>query len=212
MSSHMRAAVYTITDTNDADAVLVAYNKITGMLGFTAGDVAQAEANLVYLLHNNPANLVIDQGDWNSGICAYAHNIDEALKGDLDVLFTEYQTNGVAFLSRFVRGFQPSIQEQIGAFWRLYLTQNPAGSKEELLDVMTMMYDNAAVDIISTQRMPHHGELMAKLLSLHGKFASAVSSGDLSVLENVCKAYVDLGKDIGAHLPNDIVVKYSNVL
>lgn len=211
MSSHMRAAVYAVTDANDASEVLVAYNKLTGLLGITASDVAQAEANLVYLLHNNPANLVIDQGDWNSGIGAYAHNIDQALKGDLDALFTEYQTNGVAFLSRFVKGFQPAIQEQIGSFWVQYLKSNPAKDKEELTDVLTMMYDNAAVDIMSTQSMPQQDGLTGKLLALQAGFANA-ANGNLSALETTSQTYINLGKDIGARLPGDVVVKYADVL
>lgn len=211
MSSLMRNAVYSVTNNNDETEAIDAYNGLTGGLLGTATTLAQAEANLVYLLHNNPANLVIDKGDWNSGIGSLAHNIEELLKRPADEIIEIYQNDKDKFFAMCLGGFQMSIQNAILDFWKSFLLENNPHSKEDLIDVLEMMYDNAAVDLMSTQDMPSHDDLTAKLLSLHGRFASAVETGDLKTLIDACSEYISLGTDVGA-IVGDKVVKYSDVL
>lgn len=213
MSSLMRYAVYAVTDINSGqeDKVIKAYNQLTEGLAPVAKSMAQAEANLVYILHNNPANLVIDQGSWNSAIGAYAHNVEELLKKPHDKIYDLYRTDANTFLNQFVKGFQPGLQMTINAFWRKYFEENPFKSVEELIDTLEMMYDNAAVDLMSTQAMPQQEGLTADLLNLHGGFASVKSSGDLETLKSICYRYISLGKNPGANVGGS-VVRYNNVL
>lgn len=213
MSSLMRNAVYSVTDSNPdhEEEVIETYNKLTEGLLPAADSLAQAEANLVYLLHNNPANLVIDEGSWNSAIGAYAHNVDQVIKKPHDEVFELYKTDSNAFLDQFVKGFQPGIQESINEFWKDYFEKNPFNSAEELVDTLEMMYDNAAVDLMTSQGMPQQDGLTAALLGLHGQFATAVTSGDLNTLTETCAIYIGLGVNTGARIGAKTIT-YANVM
>ncbi len=212
MSSLMRDAVYATTEANIASNggnLLIAYNHLVGLAGGPpVTTIPQAEANLVYILHNNPANLVIDQGDWNSAIGAFAHNVKAKLDQDQTVVFQEYKLDRRTFFGNLVQGFQPHIQQQIAAFWENF--EEPT-DVSEFTDLLETMYDNAAFDLMSNKAMPQQQNLTTILMKTHGLFVAAASSGDLNTLVNACTIYINTGTSIGALVGNKSVY-YKDIL
>lgn len=194
MSSLMRDAVYAVTDANsaDPDRLIAIYNEIVSAAGFTpGGNLGQAEAALVYVLHNNPANLVLDNGPENSAIGGLAHNVDGYLQKDdgaLAVDFATYQTDQAAFLRSLAHGFEPGLQAKIMG---TIIDHFPRPAIfEEFRDFLEMIYDNNAFDLMTKQDMPDY---TPELTDLHGRFLAAAAKGDADMLYGTGMTYVAVG-------------------
>jgi len=197
MSSVMREAVYRVTDAyknNKKYDLGSLYQQLAGLSGIkTIADLDTAESTLVYVLHNNPANLVLDLGDWNSAIGSFAHNTNTLLSKGIDSVWSEYNKskNAKAFLDKvkMAKGFKIQLQKELVAFWAQYIEKNPPSDKEELQTILEDMYDNAAVDLLSKEEHPAK-EIMPYLLQCHAEFVSATTPEELAA---VCKNFIGLG-------------------
>lgn len=206
MSSAMRNAVYAVTDkhgTTDAQGLLNLYKGLVAEAHFpkVPTTLEEAETALVIALHNNPANLVLDEGSWNSAIGALATNVRKELQTtDFPGLFAEFTGGPDAFLDDLVGGFQPHIQQKIVNIWKEYVSQNPITDEQKLRNLLYQIYDNAAADIMTKQKLPKEGP---KLLGSHVGFEQAAASGDPATLEKVCKEFIGIG--------NSTTFNYANV-
>ncbi|HEY9651021.1 MAG TPA: hypothetical protein V6C95_10190, partial [Coleofasciculaceae cyanobacterium] len=195
MSSLMRDAVYAVTDnplyTNQEK--LAVYNEIIATAGFAAydkTDLNQAESALVYVLHNNPANLVIDSGAENSAIGSLAHNFNTYLEKDEQALTKDlaiFKQNPIGFLDAMVSGFQPQVQQQIVDIIKNFPMPTNVGEFREYLE---MIYDNTAVDVMTNEKLPPQAP---EMLQLHGRFLASQSTGDLNILYGTAMTYVLVG-------------------
>lgn len=192
MSSLMRDAVYAVSDNTKIDdrEKIIKYNQILSMVGFSAGGtLQQAESNLVYVLHNNPANLVLDSGPENSAIGSLAHNFNEILKKDdegLNIHFLNFKKNPGEFFDSVVHGFQPGVQAGIIDIIKTFpLPENLA----DFRDFIEMLYDNMAVDLLTKVKLPSQAPA---LLNLHIGFVNA-QDGNLETLFEVASKFVHVG-------------------
>jgi hypothetical protein len=198
MSSLMRDAVYAVTDKakdidnqNEAEALKI-YNSIIEVVGRQAkDDLDAAEEDLVYVLHNNPANLVLDSGDENSAIGALSHNVDKLLRMDDKELggeFDLFKKDNGAYLALLAKGFNTEIQKAILS--TIAKSFPMPSSLEEFRELLEMIYDNTALDVLTHQALPKQAP---QLLDLHGRFLAVQNSGDLRMLEGVAITYVKVG-------------------
>lgn len=197
MSSVMRDAVYSVTDKNEASdpqALLDLYKSLVAQAEFprVPATLQEAETALVTVLHNNPANLVLDIGNWNSAIGALANNVRKELRSpNFSEVFEEFSVDSESFLDDLVGGFQPDRQREVMDFWKTYAMKNPITTEAGLRDFLEQIYDNAATDILSNKKLPPTG---AALINCHVPFEQATSTGDPNVLERVCREFIGLGK------------------
>jgi hypothetical protein len=196
MSSLMRDAVYSATDKNKESAaaeVLKVFNTVLKEAGYRAvEDLAEAEARVVYALHNNPANLVLDSGAENSAIGALAHNVDSYLsKSDEELAsaFKAYAEDPGEFLLRLAHGFKVEIQKKI---IKIVSTFEQPTNVAQFREFLEMLYDNTALDVMTYQKLPKY---VNEMLELHGRFVAARDSGDLEQFWGVAMTYVKVGND-----------------
>lgn len=195
MSSLLRDAVYAVTDRSAASPAekLKNYNDLIAPSGFSSYDntsLPSAEAALVYVLHNNPANLELDMGAENSAIGSFAHSIDEVLHLPGDKFAAEavlFAKDRQSYLEGRVKGFQMALQfglvdTVVG--WEV------APGVEGFRDFMEMLYDNTAVDVLTKQKLP---PLAPRLLDLYKHFVKAESTADLGSLLYGSRCFIAVG-------------------
>jgi hypothetical protein len=194
MSSLMRDAVYSATDNNKESAsaeVLAVFNIVLKGAGYRAvKDLPEAEARVVYALHNNPANLVLDSGAENSAIGALAHNVDTYLnKSDEELAsaFKDCTENPGKFLLSLARGFKVEIQQNI---LKVVSTFEKPQNVAQFREFLEMLYDNTALDVMTKQKLPKYAD---EVLALHGRFVAARDSGDLQQFLGVAMTFVAIG-------------------
>ena len=195
MSSLLRDAVYAVTDRAavSPDEKLAHYNKLISLTGFANYNdkiLASAEAALVYVLHNNPANLELDMGVENSAIGSLAHSIDEVLHLPDDKFAAEaklFEEDRQTYLYGRVKGFQMAYQFGIvGTVLGWEVAPGVAGFR----DFMEMLYDNTAVDVLTKQKLP---PLAPELLSLYKYFVLAETKADLGSLLHGATCFIEVG-------------------
>jgi hypothetical protein len=196
MSSLMRDAVYAVSDsptTSQKDA-LRCYNEALSEVGYSSpksDDLGLTEAALVYVLHNNPANLVQDIGVPNSAIGSLAHTTDRYVSKsnqELQVDYDAYAKDPAAFLFGLVGGFQPQYQKTIIS---MVNTFGQAGDLDEFRDFLEMFYDNMAFDLMTSKQLPKETQ---ELLDLHTRFLAVRASGDAQMLYGVVMTYIMIGQ------------------
>lgn len=189
----MRDAVYAVSDNIaiDEQDKIATYNKILGQVGFSSDNTLDnAESLLVYVLHNNPANLVLDSGVENSAIGGLAHNINEKLKiDDLTDEFKLFHADKKNYLDTLAHGFSQTTQAEI--MRRVYNNFPLPTDVEQFREFLEMLYDNTAVDILTNSKLPSHAP---QLINLHIGFVGAQSNGSLDSLFQTCSTYVEIGK------------------
>jgi Domain of unknown function (DUF4157) len=198
MSSLMRDAVYSVTDKNAKSNelnLLAFYNKIikaAGFSGYTDSEMSSVEAALVYVLHNNPANLILDSGPENSAIGAIARNVNTYLQKDNIALakhYAEYQKDRSKFLHSLVCGFVPSIQQNIVKTIDDHILI-PTPNIEEFRKFLQIIYDNTAFDLMTKEAMPDY---TADMMELHRRFVAVKNNGDMEKLYGIGMTYVSIG-------------------
>ena len=194
MSSVMREAVYAVTDASQGNAVFLAYNALIAMVEpkLQAANVEAAETRLVEVLHNNPANLVLDTGSWNTAIGVFAHNVRTALQNDIKTLLQSYKANPQQFFASLAKGLQVDLQKELAQFWYEYAKSNPPQDVAEFQELLYDMFDNAAVDLLSRQQVLQK-DWMKPLLGCHVGFEQAYTTGNLTTLTNVCQTFIQMG-------------------
>jgi hypothetical protein len=195
MSSLMRNAVYKVVDSTPATKQDELRDKFNAFIGFimnrkaTNATLEQAANELVFVMHNNPANLVPDTGDWNSAIGAFAHNVEEKLQ-NLKVAHEEFKADSGKFMSSLVKGFQPHLQKEIAGFWTIYVSNNPIDDIDAFQELLESMYDNAAFDLLSNKALPK--EHTVQLTEVHKLLAEAASTGKADTLLAAVKIFTRL--------------------
>jgi hypothetical protein len=202
MSSLMRDAVYAVSDgfpktPQDEQKLAALYSSLVGLVSKrNHNSLLAAETDLVSLLHNNPANLIIDKGNWNSAIGALAQKLKSSVKGYAEAweeIKGDRDKKLPAYLDQIGKGgWEVPIQRQIIDFWKDYAAKNPPSSADDLRDLLEDMFDNAAVDMMTTQSTKETP--MGPLLSCHTGFAQVTSSMDPGTLQNVVTAFIEIGK------------------
>lgn len=196
MSSLIRDAVYSVTDGGlyDEGEKRDVYNEISASAGFgyKSSLLAEAEYILVYVLHNNPANLVLDSGSENIAIGMLAHSFGEILKNPQPE-FDKYVVEGPDkyFVSK-IKGFGTAVQAGIIDDVRKF---PQPGNLEEFVDLLEMLYDSTAFDLLTKEKMP---SWVSQLTPLHAGFVGARDKHDLKLLEMTAKEFVELGNKYGS--------------
>ena len=198
MSSAMRRSVYSVTDNwnGTPDELLQRYNALINRAGLKVDHrtPAAAEQELVRVLHNNPANLILDDGPWNSAIGSLANNARDVLRAnpaDFLQAFSLCKSDPEAYLGTLVHGFQPHIQRKvINEVWIPYAKANPPQDADEFRRMMELIYDNPAVDLMTRHTLTSQ---QIQFLKMHARFDTAELKGDMDLLEAVARDFIDVG-------------------
>jgi hypothetical protein len=212
MSSTMREAVYAVSDNNKEQDVLNAYNKLISLVSFGKQDtLTAAETQLVKLLHNNPVNLVLDNGPWNTAIGMLATKVRQTLSQDPNQNWQKYKADPEAFLQSQVGGFQSSLQSNIMAFWIDYAKKNPPQDGDDLQELLISIQDNAAFDILSQESLlkslysknADKKKTLENLMKSYALFEQAQADKSLPLLQQACELFIGVGV-------NDSPVSYAS--
>jgi hypothetical protein len=205
MSSLMKTAIYRVTDkavvTGKEKDCIEAYGQlVTEATGITLDlqTVEKAESALVEVVHNNPGNLVLDEGMYNSAIGAYAHNVEFYLnksEDEIESLIEEViKEDTWSFLTeKLTKGFEKQIQKYINEVWLQYIEELNPFEPSELKAVLQDMYDNAALDLLLTTQTAKDYKLNVQtLIEVHQELTHVEELDDL---KKTIKKFIELGNN-----------------
>ena len=204
MSSVLRQAVYKVSDENIHNPNLLAtYNSLLDSVGLINGykNIDDAEFAVVYMLHNNPANLVKDSGPENSAIGSLAHTIENILtdKNSLMANFDAFKLNPDSCILSLVQGFRPDTQTKICQYISSILVPAHPEARVSIKgfkEFFELLYDNTAVDLMTNKSLP---DWSGSLIQLHLPFINCASKGDLGLFTQTACDYIKIGLSYYPH-------------
>ena len=221
LSSHMRRAIYSVTDKNNPDDLKIEYKKLCSS---SSNDLSELEATLVSAMHNNRFNIFLGQGGWNSaigGLASIAHDrelhwmgeIEEAcnaydmvaLKNHLDDFWDEMDRSNVFGRVRERDTIMQVYDDILYKSFKLINKERETLSQDEnadpmpynnacenLLSMIQAFFDSMAFDLSQAQDDEYRAKQNEELNGFHGLFGELITTGDLSNFVNTFNNFMAL--------------------